>query len=343
MIHVYNNPYSNQDFLGFILQLFPRLWGFLSGSLGVDDIVSDELQILVLAGIAISAALVGAFLMLRRMSMLANSLSHTVLLGIVVAYLITHYASGGGSETHYEAPIGTEAMLLAALVMGIVTTFLTEFLSSKMRLQSDAANGLVFTSLFAIGIVLITMFTRNIHIGTEVLMGNVNLLHISDLQLVLWVLVVNLVSFSLFFKEFKITTFDPELARSLGISSVFFNYLLMTQVSATAVGAFRAVGVLMVLAFIIGPPMAARLLTHNLRKMLWLAVGIGCTASVIGVALARHILTVHHIPLSTAGLVVCVITALYLLALMVAPETGILAQVLLRRRLKEDLDISEAG
>ena len=268
-------------------------------------LASDETQILVLMGVAASSALVGSFLILRKMAMLANSLSHTILLGIVFAYLITQ------TSVDHHQPMDIQAMLLAALVMGIVTTFLTEFLTKTVKLQPDASTGIVFTSLFAMGILAVTLLTRSAHIGTEVVMGNVDALQAKDCNLVYLILGINIGLILLFFKEYKITTFDQGLSRALGISTVFFNYLLMTQVSATAIGAFRAVGVLMVLAFITGPALTARLLTHDLKKMLFLAVGFGCLASVLGVALSRHFLSVQGMALSTAGVVVCMILLLF--------------------------------
>ncbi len=309
----YYNPYNGQPFWGVIWILLQRIWGYMTGSLEFANLVSDEVQILVLVGVACSSALVGTFLILRKMTMLANSLSHTILLGIVIAYLITHGSALAGVEGH--SGINIQAMLIAALITGLATTFLTEFLTKVARLQEDASTGLVFTSLFALGIVLVTLLTRNAHIGTEVVMGNVDALQPEDCRLVFLILGLNFILFFVFFKEFKITTFDPALAKALGFSPIFFNYLLMMQVSATSIGAFRAVGVLMVLSFMTGPPLTARLLTHNLKHLLFLSMLLGCLASIIGVALARHYLSVYGIALSTGGLVVCVITSIYLLAM----------------------------
>lgn len=335
MTFTLSNPYYRQDFFGFFALLCKRLFGHLRGESAVTDIATDELQILVLMGIAISASLVGTFLMLRHMTMLANSLAHTILLGIVIVYIFAQTGNSDSSQPlHEQAPIPTYRLLCAALIMGIITTYLTELLTSVIRLQVDAANGLVFTSLFALGVILVTLFTRNMHIGAEVVMGNVNLLHISDLKLVLSVLLINLLSFFLFYKEFQLTTFDPGLARSLGISVVFFNYLLMTQVAATTIGAFRAVGVLMVLSFIVGPPLIARLLTNSLPRLLALSSVIGCLASIVGVALSRHLFSIYRLPLSTAGLVVCVISAFYVLALLFAPQKGIVSQKITNQRLR---------
>lgn len=307
----YFNPYSGQSFFGFFFVLLQRLWQFATGTISYDALASDELQLLVLSGVAASAALVGTFLILRRMTMLANSLSHTILIGIVFAYLFSTQSVFGHSSSVDIGP-----MLLAALVTGILTAFLTEFLTKTARLQEDASTGIVFTSLFAFGIILVTLLTRNAHIGTEVVMGNVDALHISDSKLVYIILAANIFLFILFFKEYKITTFDPALAKALGFSVGFFNYLLMVQVSATVIGAFRAVGVLMVLAFITGPSLTARLLTHDLKKVLLYSIVLGCTASLIGVALARHILSVYDVALSTGGIVVCVISLQYLAVIL---------------------------
>jgi len=304
LMEPYYNPYAGQSFFGFFVQLFWRILDFFRGEAGT--LASDEIQLLVLLGVSASAALVGSYLVLRRMTMLANSLSHTILLGIVGAYWLTR--SG-----EMEGPVPIEALLIASLVMGIVTTFLTEFLTKTVKLQPDASSGIVFTSLFALGILTVTLLTRNAHIGTEVVMGNVDALMAGDCKLVYLILGINLLLVALFYKEYQITTFDPALSRALGFSTVFFNYLLMTQVSATAIGAFRAVGVLLVLAFITGPALTARLLTHQLKTMLLLAVGFGALASLLGVALSRHLLSVQGIALSTGGIVVCMIALIFAL------------------------------
>lgn len=312
----YLNPYSTKTFFPFFLELLARLWAFFTGNLSFNQLASDEIQILVLSGVAASSAIVGTFLVLRKMTMLANSLSHTILLGIVLAYLATK--SSSLVQDGHQGTLNIQAMLLASLGMGFVTTFLTESLTKYARLQEDASTGLVFTSLFALGIVLVTILTRNAHVGTEAVMGNVDALQLEDCKLVYIVFAINFVCLLLFFKELQLTTFDPNLARSLGFSTVFFSYLIMAQVAITSVSAFRAVGVLMVLAFITGPPLTARLLTHNLKKMIGIAIAIGCGASVTGVALSRHLLTAYGIALTTGGLTVCVITAFYLSAIFLS-------------------------
>lgn len=312
------NPYHNQTFSSFFLQFFYRIFALLAGKISFDQLASDEIQVFVLAGVGVSSALVGTFLVLRRMTMLANSLSHTILIGIVLAYFLT-----GQSENNHIPPM--QAMLIASLITGFLTTFLTEFLISVGRLQEDASTGLVFTTLFALGVISATILTRSAHIGIEAVMGNVDALHFQDLFWVYCIVGLNVLVFILFFKQFKLTTFDPGLAYSMGISPFLFNYLLMGQVSATTITSFRAVGVLLVLAFMTAPCLTARLLTNRLIPLLIGAAAGALFCSLVGVALTRHILTVYGVALSTAGVVVSLLLFCYLLALFFSPQAGLIS------------------
>lgn len=295
------NPYTGQDFFGFFKVLIFRVF---SGN--IIHLASDEVQILVLMGVALSGAIVGTFLVLRNMTMVANALSHTILVGIVGAYLLL-------SGSLAFADITLLHLTLASLIAGLITTFCIEFLNKVVGLQEDAAVGLVFTSLFALGILMVTLFTKNLHLSLELVMGNVDALVAGDLKIVYGVLCLNAGLIFLFFKEFKLTTFDGAYASSFGISPGVFNSVLMILTSATVMSALRAVGVLMVLAFLVGPTLIARLCTHRLSHLLAFASAIGCGAAFVGVALSRHILTKAHFGLSTSGIVVCVITLCFLL------------------------------
>lgn len=295
------------------------------GNLSFQELASDEIQVFVLIGVAISSSLVGTFLVLRRMTMLANSLSHTILMGIVLAYILVMAFSQKSEHGTHVVPI--QILLLASLLMGLLTTFLTEFLTKMGKVQEDASTGIVFTSLFALGVILVTILTRNAHIGTEAVMGNADALHQDDVLWVALIVCLNLFLFVLFFKEFKLTTLDPGLAFTLGLSPVFFNYLLMSQVSLTTIASFRAVGVLLVLAFMTGPVLAARLLTSNLKTLLLGGAVLGSLCSLIGVAMTRHLLTLYGMALSTSGVVVCTILAVYLIVLVWTKLTLTLSKV----------------
>lgn len=304
------NPYWGKDFFHFFPLLFHRLFLFVTGKLPFQELASDEVQLLVLFCLSIASALIGTFLVLKRMTMLANSLGHTILLGIVIAYVIVMPFTSDGAEV--SSGMSLSVLLIASLATGILTTVLTQLLTHLMKLQEDASIGLVFTGLFAIGIVAATIFTRNAHIGTEAIMGNIDALHIHDLKLMAGITLIDGVAVLLFFKEFKMVSFDGGLARSLGVPIHFFNYLLMVLVSATAIGAFRAVGVLLFLSFLVGLPLIARLLTNRLHTMIGIALGIGMLCSLVAVALSRHLLSVYKMPLSTSGLVVTLIGLCYL-------------------------------
>lgn len=307
------HPYSELTFFEVWGQFIFRFFQALRGTITLEDLAPDEIQALVLIAVSISCSLVGAFLVLRRSTMLANSLSHTILIGIVGVYLWTH-------TSFSFLPIS--ALLIASILTGILTTFLTNLCHRLFRLQEDASIGLVFTSLFSFGIVLVTLFTRNSHIGIEAVMGNVDALHAHDVHLVFAITFANIFLFLLFFKEYALTTFDQGLAHALGFSTLFFDYLLMIQVSSTTVGAFRAVGVLMVLALIVTPPLTARLFTHSLKRFVLLSIGVGLMASLTGVALSRHLFTVFSLTLSTGGLVVCVLLIFYIFSLLFRKVAG---------------------
>lgn len=289
-----HNPYSGANFFQFFSLFFSRLF---SG----EALVSDEIQIYALSSIAIACSLVGTFLILRKMTMLANALSHTSLLGIVLSYLI------------FSATFGLSifVLVIASLLTAIFTSLLTEFLNKVVKLQEDASIGLVFTSLFALGILLITLFAKESHIGTELITGNVDALRKDDVYLTFSLLMINFVMIFTFFKEFKAAAFDPFLSSSFGFSPRVFKMILIFMTSLTTMCAIQAVGVLMVLAFITGPPLIARLFTRSLFHLLLLASLIAFLASFIGVALSRHILSFTGMGLSTGGITVCILIIFY--------------------------------
>ncbi|MCB1180846.1 MAG: metal ABC transporter permease [Chlamydiia bacterium] len=316
------NPYTGVNFFSFFLLLIKRGVAFASGSLSFDALASDEIQLLVLMGVSVSAALLGTFLILRKQAMLANALSHTVLLGIVVMFLITN-----------TFLLSIPLLMMGALISGFLTTLLTDSLTKVGKLQEDASIGLVFSLLFALGILLVTLFARNVHLGVDLVMGNVDALLRQDMGVVFYSLLFNGILLILFYKEFLLTTFDPSLARSFGVSLFFFNSLMMVQTSITTVAAFRAVGVLLVLAFFTAPPLAARLFVDSLKSLLALACLIGVMGSLIGVALSRHFFTSFGFGISTGGVIVLVLGLFFLIGALFAPARGILTQKILRRKM----------
>jgi len=248
----------------------------------------NSIQI-ILAGslVAISCGLLGCFLILRRMAMIGDAISHAVLPGIVIAFMLT------GSRD-------SVTMLVGAGLIGIFTTFLIEFFHTKGKLQTDASIGVTFTWLFAIGVILISVFAGKVDLDQEcVLYGE-----IAYVPLDLWItkagtimgprvlyisgtVLVIVLAFIIFgYKELFITTFDPAYASAIGVSTILWHYLLMGAVSITTVASFESVGAILVVALLIAPPATAYLLVDDFKKMLILTSFIGILISISGYYLA---------------------------------------------------------
>ncbi|MFZ4099616.1 MAG: metal ABC transporter permease [Chlamydiia bacterium] len=317
------NPYIGSsffEFLGRFIWRIPEIVRSLLGGSGV--LATDEVQLLVLVCVALSCGWVGSLLVLRRMTMLANSLSHTILLGIAAAFLLSRI--GLGPESMVEGAIPLVPMFIAAILTGILTTFLTQSLVRWFRLHEDASTGLVFTTLFALGIVIVTLFTRNAHIGLEIVMGNADGLGLEDLKLAVSVLLVNLVACGVLLRPYQTTTFDPGFGACVGYSANRYGYILMTQVALTAVAGFRAVGVLMVLALLVGPVLAARRWSRSLTQLILWSGLVGALCAVAGVATARAVLSAFQVPLSTGACVVTWVSVVALVCIFL-PDMGWIA------------------
>lgn len=239
---------------------------------------------IIIAGslVAISCGLLGCYLILRRMAMVGDAISHSVLPGIVIAFMLS-----GSRET--------VPMLIGAGLLGVLTTFLIEFFHRRGKLQTDASIGVTFTWLFAIGVILISVFV-DVDLDQEcVLYGEIAYVPID-----VWitksgmimgprvfyisgtVLVLLLAFILLGYKELFLTTFDPAYAAAIGLNTATWHYLLMSAVSLTTVASFETVGAILVVAFLIGPPATAYLLTENFRSMMMISVVIGILVSVSG-------------------------------------------------------------
>lgn len=240
---------------------------------------------------AINAALLGCFLLLRKMSLVGDAISHAVLPGIVVAY----YLSGDKTSI---------LLLIGATLTGVLTSYLITFLSKKARIQSDASIGITYTLLFALGMIMISTWLKgNVDIDMEcVLYGDVALINLDKIiidgnlyigprafyvEVVAFVIIV--ISLIWGFKGFKILAFNEDYAQSLGIITGRWHYFLMTLVSLTTVVAFEVVGAILVVGFLIVPPATAQLLTNRLKPMLVLASLIGVLSAIGGYYLALWI------------------------------------------------------
>ena len=291
--------------------------------------MSPTLVILLVGSVvAASCALVGSFLVLRKLALLGDAISHAVLPGIVLAFLVS------GSRSSLP-------MVLGAGALGVVTVFLVQLFHRTRRLKEDASIGVVFPALFSLGVILISRYASQVDLDLDcVLYGEIayapwDVLYWGAASIgpkALWVngavLLGNLLFVGLLYKELKLTTFDAGLAAALGFAPAAMHYLLMSAVSVTVVGAFESVGAILVVAMLVVPPATAYLLTDRLSRMLALAVGVGVASAWGGYGLARWL------DASIAGSMASVAGALFLLTFLASPRHGLAAQALRHRRLR---------
>lgn len=251
--------------------------------------------------IAISCGLLGVFMMLRKMSMTGDAISHAVLPGIVIGFFFS------GSQRGLEVIIG-------AGILGILATLMIDWLRKKARVQLDASIGITFTLLFAIGIILINLFAYKVDLDQEcVLYGEIAYLPIDlwitksgqilgprILFLALFNLILVMAFIFLFFKELKLTSFDENFSMVIGIPAGLINLGLMSMVSYTTVSSFEAVGAILVVALLVVPPATAFLWTKKLPDLIKITVGIGIGAAILGYYLA------YLFDSSIAGMIVSV-------------------------------------
>ncbi len=279
----------------------------------------------------VACALVGCFLVLRRMSMMGDALSHAVLPGLVMAYLLSH-------------TLDIVPLFLGATAVGLLTTFLIQTLHQYARVASDASMGVVFTSLFALGVVMLKKYVTGHFDLACVYEGSLELVILADtvaglprpLFTTLIVLLVNTAILFLLWKELKLSSFDPALATTMGLSATTMHYLLMTLVAITTVASFEAVGSILVVAMLIVPAATAHLLTNRLALMVIISAGIGIASAFLGCVAAKYWDT------NIAGMMTVAAGALYGLAVFFSPRYGVCSKLfgnlqMSLRVLREDL------
>jgi manganese/zinc/iron transport system permease protein len=294
---------------------------------------------IVMAGVlcAVAATLLGNFLVLRRLSMLGDAVSHAVLPGLAAAFFLT------GSRASLP-------MFLGAVIVGILTAVFTEWVRSFGKVDEGASMGVVFTSLFALGLLMIKQAADRVDLDAGcVLYGSIELTTQDTVPVWGWdipravlvlasVCLINAVAVALFYKEFKIGAFDPALATTLGISATGMHYLLMVLVAVTAVASFESVGNILVVAMFIVPPATARLLTHSLGPMIAISVVLAAAGACLGhlgaIALPRLFGAAST---TTASMMAVAVGLFFGVALLVAPGQGVLTRLWQRRKLSRQI------
>ena len=287
-------------------------WSFLDTWIVVVGILS-----------AMSCALLGNYLVLRRMSMMGDAISHAVLPGLAIAFLLS------GSRDSLP-------MLIGAIGIGVVTTLLIQSIDRLSGLDRGASMGVVFTTLFALGLILIRQAADHVDLDPScVLYGAIEL---TPLDTYLWLgveipqaavtsgamLLINIIFVLAFYKELKITSFDPALATTIGINANMMHYLLMTLVAATTIASFESVGSILVIAMLIVPGATAHLLTDRLSHMLIISMIFAALAAVFGHVGAITVPTWFGFrDTSTAGMMAFATGVLFLGVFLFSPRYGL--------------------
>ena len=294
---------------------------------------SAQIEIQLIASlVAIACAIPGTFLILRKMALITDAISHSILPGIVIGFFITE-------------DLSSPLLILLAALCGVLTVVLVEYIQKTGLVKEDTAIGLVFPAMFSMGVILIAKNANDVHLDVDaVLLGELAfapfdriLLNGTDLgPKSLWVMgsivIITFLLLILFYKELKVSTFDSGLAATMGLSPMLVHYGLMTMSSITTVGAFDAVGAVLVIAFMIAPAATAYLLTNDLKTMLGLAVCFGVSAALLGYWIA------HWIDSSISGAMTTVLGIVFLLVYLFAPNRGYFS--VLYRQKQQKVEVS---
>ena len=294
---------------------------------------SAQIEIQLIASIvAVACAIPGTFLVLRKMALISDAISHSILPGLVLGFFITH-------------DLNSPLLIIMAALSGVITVVLVEFIQKTKLVKEDTAIGLVFPVLFSIGVIMIAKNANDVHLDTDaILLGELAfapfdrfLLDGSDLgPKSLWIIgTILLITIGLlfaFFKELKISTFDAGLATALGFSPIMIHYGLMSVASITIVGSFDAVGAILVVALMIAPAATAYLLTDNLKKMLGLSVIFGVFSAIAGYWLA------HWLDASISGSMTTILGIVFLIVYLFAPKRGLIS--VLYRNKQQQIEVS---
>ncbi len=275
--------------------------------------------------VGIMCGILGTFIILRNMALIGDALSHAILPGVVVGFLVSGYSILG--------------FFTGSVVAGLLAAVLITWIQRNVSTQEDAAIGIVFTSMFALGVMGISWLTHQegVHLDLkDFLFGNVLGISNQDLWLTFSVMVFTIICVVAFYRFLFITTFESVVARTLGFSVSTIHYFLMLLLSFAVVASLQSVGVILVVAMLITPASTAYLLTRRLSKMVWIAGFVGLLSAVLGLLVAVVLET-------TPGPAMTVMaTIIYLLAVLFAPQKGLINKMLVQRKkrrkiLREDI------
>jgi len=269
-------------------------------ALGQYNFLQSALMASIMVGIM--SGIIGSFIILRGMSLMGDAISHSVLPGVAVAYML-----------------GIN-MIWGAATFGVIAALLIGFVSTHSKLKNDTAIGIVFSAFFALGFILISMAesSTNLH---HILFGNVLAVSDSDLITTVIILAIVILFVVLFFKELQITSFDETFARVYGLKTYLIQYGLMIVLTLVTVTALQTVGIILIVAMLITPAAIAFLWTNKLSTMLVLASIFGTISSVIGLYLS------YTFNWASGPAIVLVAAIIFLVSFFIAPKQGFIQKL----------------
>lgn len=295
---------------------------------------SPQIEIQIIAAVvAMACAIPGVFLVLRKMALISDAISHSILPGIVIGFFITQ-------------DLNSPLLILMAAFTGVITVVLVEYIQKTGLVKEDTAIGLVFPALFSIGVILISKNAGDLHLDVDaVLLGELAFAPFDRFELggtdlgpkSLWImgaiLMVIVGLLVLFFKELKVSTFDVGLSSALGFSPLVIHYGLMSVSSITIVGAFDAVGAILVVALMIAPAATAYLLTEDLKKMIGLSLFFGVLSAIVGYWVA------NILDASISGSIATTLGVVFLMVYLFAPKKGLISVVYRQRQQRIEVSL----
>ncbi len=296
---------------------FQFMIDFLLSELGMRCLIISIL-------VGIMCGMLGCFIVIRNMSMIGDALSHAILPGIVISFILIGYSTIG--------------FFIGSVSAGLLSAFLITWLQQKVRVKNDAAIGIVFTFMFALGVIGISWLSgkEGVHLDLkDFLFGNLLSVSSEDLLLTLSMSILVISVVLVFYRPLFLTSFQPVLSGTLGINSSFIHYLLMFLLSLVVVASLRSVGVILVVSMLITPASAALLLADRLSKVMFIASLLGAISAIFGLLLS----IVFDFPVGPSMAVMT--TLLYFIIAVCAPKRGFLPKWISRQKLTRRIIIED--
>jgi manganese transport system permease protein len=274
------------------------------------DFLQKALLTSVMVGII--CGIIGCFIILRGMALMGDAISHAVLPGVAISFMLDIN------------------VFIGAVASGVLTAIGIGFVSQNSRIKNDISIGIMFTFAFALGILLITLMKSSTDLY-HILFGNVLAVRPSEMWMTLAIGILVIVAVYLFFKELLITSFDPTMAAAYGLPNKLIHYLLMTLLTMVTVASLQTVGIILVVAMLITPAATAYLLTDRLSVMIYLSASFGVLSSVIGLYFS------FTYNLASGATIVLVATILFALAFTFSPKYGLFLRLIRMKRKKTEI------